>query len=90
MTRLDLDLHGCKLAEAWHEAGTLPMGTGIRRAQCLDLATAIAAGDPAVACYLGARVTDRLEFLGFPMDAMDWIEALERRAVEESSGDRAG
>ncbi len=84
MTRLDLDLHGCKLAEAWHETGTLPMGTGIRRAQVLDLATAIATGEPSIACYLGARVFDRLRYMGAPMDAQEWLDALELRAVEQS------
>lgn len=87
MTRDDLDLHGCKLADLWHEAASWADREldGSRREQVLDLAGAIAAGDPVIACYLGARVFDRLKYMGQPGDAEIWLDELERRAVKASS-----
>ncbi len=88
MTREDLDLHGCKLADLWHEAASWAEREldGARREQVLDLAGAIANGDPVVACYLGARVFDRLKYMGQPGDAELWLDELERRAVKATAG----
>ena len=87
MTRDDLDMHGCRLAEAWHEAASWRERKldSERRLQVLVLATSIAAGDPAVACYLGARIYDRLKYMGAPGDAQIWLDALEDQAVRSST-----
>ncbi len=87
MTREDLDLHGVKLAELWHEAASWAERRldDARREQVLELATEIAGGNPAVACYLGARIYDRLKYMGAPGDAQIWLDELERRAVKASS-----
>lgn len=86
MTRTDLDLHGRKLADVWHECASWRKRKldSARRDQVLALATEIAGGDPAVACYLGARVYDRLKYMGEPGDAQIWLQALENRAVASS------
>ena len=86
MTRIDLDAHGCKLASLWHEAGWGKEGAERLRSQAIDLATSIAGGDAAVACYLGARVFDRLRYMGAPMDAQLWLDDLERWAVVSTGG----
>lgn len=88
MTRTNLDLHGCKLADLWHEAASWAEREldGSRREQVLELATQIAAGNTAVACYLGARVFDRLKYMGEPGDAEIWLDELERRAVMATLG----
>lgn len=87
MTREDLDLHGVKLAELWHEAASWAERRldDARREQVLELATEIAGGNAAVACYLGARIYDRLKYMGAPGDAQIWLDELERRAVKASS-----
>ncbi len=87
MTREDLDLHGVKLAELWHEAASWAERRldDARRQQVLDLVAAIGGGNSAIACYLGARVYDRLKYMGAPGDAQIWLDELERRAVKASS-----
>ena len=87
MTREDLDLHGVKLAELWHEAASWAERRldDARLEQVLELATEIAGGNAAVACYLGARIYDRLKYMGAPGDAQIWLDELERRAVKASS-----
>ena len=77
MTRVDLDAHGCKLADFFH-AG--------ERNRAVGFATSIAAGDPFVACYLGARIFDRLRYMGAPMDAQEWLDMLENHAVKATGG----
>lgn len=93
MTREDLDAHGCKLADLWHEAGSEARdGRGghhradRKRSQVIDLAVTIGGGDPAIACYLGARIFDRLTYMGDRGAAQHWLDALERWAVTSTGG----
>lgn len=87
MTRVDLDAHGCRLADLYHSAGTGDWENGPRlRSDCIDMATKLAGGDAAVACYLGARVFDRLKYMGAPMEAQLWLDDLERWAVVSTGG----
>lgn len=88
MTRIDLDAHGCKLADLWHEAGKASYRdvANRERSKVIDLAVTIGGGDPAIACYLGARVFDRLKYMGAPMDAQLWLDDLERWAVVSTGG----
>ena len=87
MTRVDLDAHGCKLAELWHEAASWRnrQVENAQRNQVLELATSIAGANPVVACYLGARIYDRLRYMGEPGDAQLFLDAIERKAVEVTS-----
>ena len=77
MTRVDLDAHGCRLADFFH-AG--------EHERAYEFAVGMAAGSPEVACYLGARVFDRLRFMGAPMDAQEWLDLLESKAVKATEG----
>ena len=95
MTRTDLDAHGCRLADLWHEAGSRDREVRVPyesnrvkrlRSDCIGMAASIAGGDAAVACYLGARVFDRLRYMGAPMDAQLWLDDLERWAVVSTGG----
>ncbi len=81
MTRIDLDAHGCRLADLWHDAGT-----ELLKSRVVSLAVTIADGDPAVACYLGARVFDRLAYMGDRGATQHWLDALERWAVVSTGG----
>ena len=88
MTRIDLDAHGCKLADLWYEAGKASSrDVGNRkRSQVMVLAVTIGGGDPALACYLGARIFARLKSMGAPGDAQIWLDDLERWAVVSTGG----
>lgn len=88
MTRIDLDAHGCRLAELWYEAASWRTRRleHEKRDQVLDLATTIADGNPAVACYLGARIYDRLKYMGAAGDAQIWLDAIETKAVRATGG----
>lgn len=82
MTREDLDAHGCKLADLWHETKKKPRGHSL----VIDMAVTIGGGDPAIACYLGARIFDRLAYMGFRGEAQEWLDAIENWAVVSTGG----
>lgn len=87
MTRVDLDAHGCRLADLWHKAGAGDwMDAPRKRQDCIGMALDIASGDAVVVCYLGARIYDRLRYMGAPMDAQLWLDDLERWAVVSTGG----
>lgn len=88
MTRVDLDAYGIKLADAWHDAASWSERRlcNAKRREVIELATTIADGNPTVACYLGARIYDRLKYMGAPGDAQIWLDDLERRAVVSTGG----